>query len=130
MSEEPVKLYYLWPKDGAWFLATDSDTEPRRIVGDDLKAALKNAKAAGFSNPIVGVSPPAWKNRMKSPTVEAVTVNYGTFTTVKKLRDELDRVLRDNSNQDVPLKPPMSETVTQRGPQFVSVTLEPASQKQ
>lgn len=130
MSEEPVKLYYLWPKDGAWFLATDSDTEPRRIEGDDLKAALKNAKAAGFSNPIVGISPPGWEHRMKSSTIEPVSVTYGTFATVRKLRDELDRLLRDNRNQDVPLKPPMSETVTQHGPQLVSVTLESASQQQ
>jgi hypothetical protein len=63
MSEETIKLYYLWPKDGGWFLATDTDTKPRRIGGDDLKSALENAKAAGFSNPIVGVSPPAWANR-------------------------------------------------------------------
>lgn len=66
---------------------------------------------------------------MKQTTVQAVSVNYGTFTTVRKLRDELDRVLKDNHNQDVPLKPPINETITQQGPRFVSVTLEPALQE-
>jgi hypothetical protein len=81
-------------------------------------------------NARLGASLQAWEDRMNAPTVEAVSVNYGTFATVKKLRDELDRVLHDNSNQDVPLKPPMRETVKQQGPKFVSVTLEPASQQQ
>lgn len=66
---------------------------------------------------------------MKETTAEAVSVNYGTFTTVKKLRDELDRVLRDNRNQDVPLKPPIRETVTQQGSRSVSVTLEAGTAK-
>lgn len=65
---------------------------------------------------------------MNQTTVQAVSVNYGTFTTIRKLRDELDRVLKDNHGQDVPLKPPINETVTQQGPRFVSVTPESALQ--
>jgi hypothetical protein len=56
--------------------------------------------------------------------VEAVAVNYGTFTTVKKLRNELHRMLDDNNGNDISLEPPISATGTQQGSRFISVKLE------
>ena len=61
---------------------------------------------------------------MKETTVEAISVNYGTFTTVKRLRDELNRVLNDNHHKDIPLEPPINATETQHGSRFVSITLQ------
>jgi hypothetical protein len=61
---------------------------------------------------------------MKETTVEAISVNYGTFTKVKQLRDELNRVLSDNHDKDIPLEPPINATERQHGSRFVSVTLQ------
>ena len=63
---------------------------------------------------------------MKETTVEAISMNYGTFATVKQLKDELNRVLSDNHDKDIPLEPPINATVTQQDSRFVSVTLETA----
>ncbi len=63
----------------------------------------------------------------KSP--DAVPVNYGTFRSVKALRDELNRLLRDNRGKDVPLRPPVEAVETQRGHVFVSLGLVPARHK-
>lgn len=41
---------------------------------------------------------------------QAVAVNYGTFTTARKLRNELDRMLDDNHGKDISLEPPISAT--------------------
>ena len=63
---------------------------------------------------------------MKETKVEAISVSYGTFATVKQLKDELNRVVSVNHDKDIPLEPPINATVAQQGSRFVAVTLETA----
>lgn len=52
-----------------------------------------------------------------------VTVNFGTFRTVKKLKAELEKVLDYNEGTDVPLRTPVEAIETQQGTRYIMVEL-------
>lgn len=54
---------------------------------------------------------------------EIVETSMGKFSSVKRLRGELDRVLQDSEGSDIMLKNPVTVNLIQQGDQFLFVRL-------